>query len=113
MVYRDERSALRETVALDHHKAQTPPELFGVCIEGRSAGDECPELPSREVMNLAKTPPTPDKLLFRRSCKLSLKPSFPSLRLEIAFDLVFDRLNDARDGDNDRDFFFLDGLNDL
>src|SRR5207248_11182750 len=102
MVHRDEGSALGESIALDYDKAQPPPELLGHGVEGGASRDEGPELPAKEIMNLAKAPPASNKLLFLCSRKLFLEPGPLSLRLEIALDLLFHCFDHARHGYNYR-----------
>src|SRR5262249_53255869 len=57
MVQADERTGLREPVALYHHVAQPPPELFRVLVERGPAGDDGPELPAKAPAHPAETPP--------------------------------------------------------
>ena len=47
MVQRNQRRRFRQAVALNHDEAQPPPELLGLGIERRAAGDERPELPAK------------------------------------------------------------------
>ncbi len=113
MIERDERSGLRQPVPLDDYEAQPTPELLGRAIKRRPAGDEGPELPSELVVNAAETPPAPDEMLALGGSELLLEPRPLARGFEVALDLVFQRLHQARYGNHHRHALFADQLNDL
>ncbi len=66
MVHADQRRRLRQPIPLDRRIAQTSPELFGLAVERRAAGNKCPEFPAELPPNRAKRPPPPQVVLLLR-----------------------------------------------
>ena len=113
MVQRDERRGLGQAVALNDDEAQPPPELFGLGIERSAAGDEGPELPSELVVDSAEAPPAAHEVLVFRRLELALEARQPARCFQVAQDLVFQRLHQARHGDHHRDALALDDAHHL
>src|SRR5208337_1237256 len=78
MVQRDQRSRLRQAVALNDDETQPAPELLGFRVERRSAGDEGPELPSELIVDSPEAPPASHEVLVFRRLELTLEPRQPA-----------------------------------
>ena len=111
MIHADKRGSLREPVALDHGVPQPPPEFFCGMVEGGAARDERPEFPSQAAMDSAKAPPAPPNLLRRGSIELAMKFRQASGGFLLALDFFFQRLQQPRHGDQDRNSLGVNGLN--
>ena len=87
MVDADERCGFGESVALDYGVAETSPELLGGAVEGCSAADKGPELPSELTAHTAEDPPAMKKMFV--FCCLKPVPKFLQLALifQIALNL--------------------------
>src|ERR1019366_3805836 len=92
MVHADQRSRLGQPISLDRRIAEPSPELLSLAVERGAAGNKCPELPAELPANFAKRPPESQVVLLLGW----LKPPPASLPLsavlQIAFDLLLQRL---------------------
>src|ERR1019366_9647186 len=93
------------------------PEFFGVAIEGGAAADHGPELPSEPAAQVAEVPPAPQKVLAPGGGvtrgKILAAATVICTVLEIAFDLLLQRLDHAWDGHQHRDAFPADRRHDF
>src|ERR1700747_897252 len=105
MIDADERRGLGKPVTLNHGESEASPEFLRDTIERCSTGDEGPEFPSKLAMNMAKGPPAAEKVLdFSGSEGLTKFVQSPMI-FQIAFNFFFERLQHARDRDQDRGAF--------
>src|SRR5208282_5257621 len=104
--------------------SQAMPEFFGFAIKSGAAADHGPELPSELAAQIAKRPPAPQKMLaggcgvtrgkFRVLTGRSLAGTQASeTSVEVAFDLLLQRLDHARDGHQHGDAFAADSCHDV
>ena len=105
MVQTDQRSGFGQAVALDHGVSQAMPEFLGLSIEGGAAADDGPELPSEPAAQGAESPPAAQKVLAFGSGIARGKALTGAGIFQIAFDLLLQRLDHARDGHQHRDAF--------
>src|ERR1019366_4736917 len=96
MVHADERRRLRQPISLDRGISQPPPEFFGLRIQRRASANKRPELPPKLPPNPAKDPPPVQKVLSFRCPEPPPKLLDLPTVLEIAFDLLFQRLQNSR-----------------
>ena len=89
MVHADERSGFSQAVALNHGKAQSTPELFGVTVESGASGDEGPKLPSELAMDAAENPPAVKEMLALRGRVLLPEILDPARIFKITRNLFF------------------------
>src|SRR5205814_8210921 len=111
MIDADERSGLSKPVTLNHGKAEPPPEFLGSAIERRTTGDEGPEFPSELAMGAAENPPAAQEMLAFSGSEGLAKFVYLAVLFEIAFNLFFQRLQDARDRGQHRHMFAVNATN--
>src|ERR1035441_7684380 len=99
MVQADQRSGFGQAVALDHGISQAMPEFFSLAIEGGAAADHGPEFPSELAADVAEGPPASQKMLALGGIEARGKILAGASGLEIAFDLLLQRLDQDRTGD--------------
>src|ERR1019366_9626321 len=105
MVQADQRSRLGQSVALDDGVSQAMPEFFGLAIESGATTDHGPEFPSELAAQIAEGPPAPQKVLALGRFVARGKILADASVLKIAFDLLLQRLNHARDRHQHGDAF--------
>src|SRR5258706_2152925 len=111
MIQADQRRRLRQPVSLDHCISQPIPEFFGFAVERCAPADHRPELPSKLAPNMAERPPATQEVL-AGSCGVAFGELLAtSAVLEIALDLLFQRLDHPRYGHQYRDSLAADGCN--
>src|ERR1700687_1733678 len=113
MIYADQRSCLRQTIALNCGESDAPPEQFRIGFKRRAAGDDCPEFPSEAAMNSAKTPHAADHFFVRRRSKVAPKRFEEARGLQVAFDFVLKRFERTRYGNQYGGAFAFDRGNDF
>ncbi len=96
MIHADQRSSLRQPITLDSGVSQPSPEFFSLRIQRRASANECPEPPAKLPVNPAKNPPPPQKVLSLRSAEPPQKVLDLATILQIAFNPLFQRLQNSR-----------------
>ena len=79
------------------------PEFFGLTIEGGATADDGPELPSELAAQVSESPPAVQKVLALGGGVTGGKALTGAGIFQIAFDLLLQRLDHARDGYQHRD----------
>ncbi len=103
MVHADKGSGFGKPVSLNHRVTEPGPELFGRGGERGTAGNHRPEFPAETPANLSEAPPPLQEMFAIRSLVIALEFLELAARREIAFDLVAQRFNQARHGDQHGD----------
>ena len=96
MIHADQRSRLREPVALNHRVSQPIPEFLGLAVESRAARDHRPEFPAKLPANRAEGPPAAQKMLRLRSREFVVKGFDLPLTFQLPLDLLLQRLQHPR-----------------
>ena len=94
-----------------YYVSEAMPEFFGFAIEGGAAADHGPELPSELAAQVAECPPASQEVL-AFGCGEARGEILAGGRVavfEIAFDLLLQRLDHARDSDQHRNPFPAEG----
>src|SRR6185295_618002 len=98
MVDGDDRARFGESVTLNDSVSQAAPELFQFRIDARAPGDERPELPAKQGMDLAVFPPA---LGHARIASEAGHVRVRKLR-DLTSNLVAEYFENSRYGDDDR-----------
>ncbi len=117
MVQADQRSRLCQSISLDHGVSQAMPEFLRFAIQRGAPADHGPELPSEPTTHIPEGPPAPQKVLpfgcgITRGKILAATTRAIKACVEIAFDLLLQRLDHARHGHQHRDPFPADRRHD-
>ena len=85
-----------KSVSLDHGVSQAMPEFFSLAIESGAAADHGPELPSELAAQVAEGPPAAQEVLVCRCGVARGKILADAGVFHIAFNLLLERFNHAR-----------------
>ena len=99
MIHADERGGFGEAIALHGGVAEASPEFFGGSGERGASGNYGPEFPAEAAMNGAEAPPAAEEMFAFGRFEIALKFFEVAAGREIALDLILERFNEARDGD--------------
>src|SRR5580698_2403869 len=102
MVQADQRSGLGQSVSLNNSVAEPMPEFFGLAIKRGAAADHSPEFPSELASHLTKRPPATQKMLTLGSSVTHSKAFAVVNVIKVAFDLLPERLDHARNSHQHR-----------
>src|SRR5262245_44225498 len=101
MIDTDDRCGLRQSIALHDTEAQSVPEDFCWLFQRGAAGNKRNEPPAESPMQIAKHPPSPEKMLFTRGREATPEIFEFALCGIAAFNAVLQRLELSRyDGCN-------------
>src|ERR1700758_24849 len=99
MIHADERGGFGEAVALHRGVAKASPEFLGGGGERGASGNYGPKFPAETAVNCAEAPPAAEEMFAFACFEIALKFFEISAGSEIALDLILERFDEARDGD--------------
>jgi len=79
--------------------AEASPEFFGSNGERGASGNHGPEFPAEAAVNRAETPPAAEEMFTLGRFEIALKFFEIAAGREVALDLILERFDEARDGD--------------
>src|SRR5690348_7936518 len=108
MIHADERRRFRQPITLNDGVAEPRPKLFGGGRQRGASRNDGPEFPAEAAPDSPKHPPAPQEMFPFRRAKLLTKILDSPAYLQVALDLIAQRLNQSRNRDQDRSFFVAD-----
>ena len=101
VIHADERGGFGEAVALHGGVAEASPEFLGGSGERGASGNYGPEFPAEAAVNGAEAPPAAEEMFAFGRFEIALKFFESAAGREIALDLILERFDEARHGDED------------